>query len=782
VANWHRNANRVAVYQPQYNRRGVLQAEDLSIGALWNDGHPSGAQKAWTAVHGITYNAKGQRTRLRYGNGTETRYAYDERSFRLTQIRTTRPATDLPFPGFRSNLANERVVQQLLYTYDAAGNIAEIEDQAWAPVFFRNQAVESRNLYVVDAMARLIEATGRESAALSGAPNAQSLSIGVDAFPVETADQALRNYRQRYVYDAVGNFSTMQHAAGTGSWTRRYESATDSNRLLRTWTGADRWDDTTATNKVAYAYDTHGSMLNLASVADADRIRWDWRDMIEGMDLGGGGHAWYAYDIGKQRTRKRIERLGGAWEERLYLGGMELYRRYGPSGEKLEEIESQHLFVGDQRVLLVDDVIDTDNAHLGTGVLCKYQYSNHLGSVALELDDTVRIVSCEELHPYGTTAYHLHGRGVRATTKRYRYTGMERDDESGLSHHTARYYLPWLSRWSAADPAGLLDGTNVYSYSHCQPVSFVDWRGTQSFELPRPFVSPRRFPDVRLGVDIALRLDLPEPIETITESADSEAAPPGSDVTEDAAAVQADSEGSLGNSLWNMITNNALSGASALLERTWIGVFTLPTVSRALFFAFGQRGINLGLRLENALSAPATALPWLLSPVSRLDRSLFPLGQSRFSSLLAPLGVISNVLALADVYRSTERALAHGTPDLDVSVELTVDGTVDLAALWSSLVGTTALTGAGLEAYGLTATTGTALTALASGPAVAGSAAVAGSGAGGYALGSLIDATPTLWGGRRLSDSASIVLWEWDTGRAYDEEYTNVRGLRDDPE
>jgi RHS repeat-associated protein len=495
LANWHRDANRVAVYLPQYSRRGVLQAEELSIGAQWNDGRPSGGRQ-WTAVHGITYNAKGQHTRLKHGNGTETRYDYDPRSFRLTQLLTTRPATDLPFPGFRSNLTDERVVQQLLYTYDAAGNITEIEDQAWAPVFFRNQSVESRNLHVYDAMARLIEATGRESAELSGAPHAGSLTIGIDAFPAQTADHALRNYRQRYMYDAVGNFITMQHMAGAGSWTRHYETATGSNRLLRTWTGADRWEDTTASNKVSYAYDTHGSMLNLASVADADRIRWDWRDMIEGMDLGGGGRAWYAYDIGKQRNRKRIGRLGGEWEERLYLGGAELYRRYSPNAELVEEIETHHLFVDDQRILLVDDVIRTDSTRLGEGVLCKYQYSNRLGSVALELSESAQIVGCEELHPYGTTAYHMRGLRVRATAKRYRYTGMERDEESGLSYHSARYYLSWLGKWGSADPLGTLDGPNVFQYAVSSPLRRRDCLGTQaSIAGPEEFRDPGRRAD-----------------------------------------------------------------------------------------------------------------------------------------------------------------------------------------------------------------------------------------------------------------------------------------------
>lgn len=469
LANWHRDAHRVAVYRPRYNHRGALEAETLSIGAQWNDGTPSGG-KTWQAVHGIAYNAKGQRTRLRHGNGTETRYAYDPRSFRLTQLRTTRPAADLPFPGLRSNLSDARVVQQLHYSYDAAGNIAEIEDEAWAPVFFNNQAVASRNLYVHDALNRLIEATGRESASLTGAPTALSDAFHVERFP---ADHALRNFRQRYAYDAVGNFIAQQHQATGSSWTRHYTTAADSNRLLRSWTGSGEHEATD------YAHDRHGSMLNLAHVPTTARMRWDWNDMLQGMDLGGGGQAWYAYDLAKQRTRKRLEHLGGAVEERLYLGGSELYRRYAPSGALLEEIETQHLFVDEQRVLLVDDVRETDHSALGKGVLMRYQYGNHLGSAALELDETTQIVGCEEFHPYGTTAYHLVGAAVRATAKRYRYTGMERDEESGLSYHASRFYAQWLGRWVSADPIYTAGGINLYQYAYANPVSLSDGKGTQ---------------------------------------------------------------------------------------------------------------------------------------------------------------------------------------------------------------------------------------------------------------------------------------------------------------
>jgi RHS repeat-associated protein len=227
---------------------------------------------------------------------------------------------------------------------------------------------------------------------------------------------------------------------------------------------------------VDYRYDTHGSMLNLNRTPDEFDLAWDYRDMIQTVNLGGGGRAWYSYDAGKQRTRKRVERIGGAVEERLYLGGMELYRRT-KGGTVEEEIETHHLFVGDQRALSVDDVLTTNNTDLGTGTLYRYQHGNHLGSAALELDASAAFISYEEYHPYGTTAYHARGRGVRATAKRYRYTGMERDEETGLSYHTARYYLPWLGRWNNIDPAGLIDGTNLYLYARNSPMLWSDSTG-----------------------------------------------------------------------------------------------------------------------------------------------------------------------------------------------------------------------------------------------------------------------------------------------------------------
>ena len=467
--NWHRGTgSRVAVYEPAYSERGSLKSEQLTVRASKTTA--GFAAQADTQVAGaiqeIGYNVKGQKEYVQLGNGTVTRYAYDPQTFRLTQLRTTRPVSDPPFPDTHSKLADANILQQLNYSYDPVGNITEIYDEAFVPEFFQNQKIEPHAQYQYDALYRLITATGRENGAFKGIPgNPEDQPVAV-RFAI-TDPNALRKYTQTFTYDTAGNILTIHHEAGVGTYTRNMEPKTDNNQLGTSWDGND--------NPTTHVYDAHGNLLNFLNVTPAQYLRWDHRDMIVNIDLGGGGNAFYQYDASKQRTRKVVQ--NGLVKERIYLGGYELYRATS-NGVVVEEIESHHLFEGTNRVLLVDDVFSTKNAKLPTGQLWRYQYSDHLGSACLELRDDAEIISYEEFHPYGTSAYRANTANLEAPAKRYRYTGMERDEESGLSYHEARYYAPWIGRWASTDPAEMRDGPNLYQYCSGEPIRMKDSRGT----------------------------------------------------------------------------------------------------------------------------------------------------------------------------------------------------------------------------------------------------------------------------------------------------------------
>src|SRR5258708_36191793 len=127
-----------------------------------------------------------------------------------------------------------------------------------------------------------------------------------------------------------------------------------------------------------------------------------------------------------------------------------------------------------QRIALVETKTITNPNDDSAEQLVRYQFGNHLGSASLELNDNAVVISYEEYYPYGSTSYQAVNKDIKAAAKRYRYTGKERDEESGLYYHSARYYAPWLGRWTGCDPAGIVDGTNYYQYVVSNPIHFTD--------------------------------------------------------------------------------------------------------------------------------------------------------------------------------------------------------------------------------------------------------------------------------------------------------------------
>ncbi|MCC5919027.1 MAG: RHS repeat-associated core domain-containing protein, partial [Cryomorphaceae bacterium] len=113
--------------------------------------------------------------------------------------------------------------------------------------------------------------------------------------------------------------------------------------------------------------------------------------------------------------------------------------------------------------------------------VARYQYSNHLGSAALELNEAAEIISYQEYHPFGSTSYELHTNDSEVSLKRYQYVGKERDGESGLYYYGARYYADWLCRFVSVDP--LKDDYpyyTTYQYAGNKPITSIDVDGLEA--------------------------------------------------------------------------------------------------------------------------------------------------------------------------------------------------------------------------------------------------------------------------------------------------------------
>jgi RHS repeat-associated protein len=427
-----------------------------------------------TFVKNIDYDAKGQRTKIEYGNNTQTTYQYDPDTFRLRRLTTTSN-----FPS--SNLQGGPIglYQDLLYTYDPVGNIINIEDKSQKAIYFNNSVVEPINNYRYDAIYRLIEAKGREHAGITNLPSNEydRHKMLNGKIPSLNDGLAMRHYTQRYEYDAVGNMEKLKHNTDTpGTYTRTFINNTTNNQLLKSYIGS-------TPSSTDYTYDEHGNMKFLSHLPN---MTWNFKDQLMRIGITASNEndnskdAQYAYDASGQRVRKIVTK-GNTIEERLYLGDFEIFRVKDKNTLVInQELESQHILDDKNRIVIFETKTKGDQTvHLGGA---RYQYSNHLGTACIELadaepDTAPNVISYEEYHPYGSTAYQNQNTDLRTTAKRYRYTGMERDEESGLNYHSARYYAPWLCRWTAADPIGIVGGLGLYNYCFGNPIKNIDING-----------------------------------------------------------------------------------------------------------------------------------------------------------------------------------------------------------------------------------------------------------------------------------------------------------------
>lgn len=480
-----------------YNEANLLDHVDVNLRGEQFNGQPVFT----TFVSNIDYNARGQRTRINYGNGVETQYRYDSETFRLVDLYTRRGAAfnqdcgndpaglftspDQPPAGVRCGLQN------LHYVYDPTGNITHIEDSGQPAVYFRNHRVEPHCDYVYDAVYRLIEATGREHLGQTVAgPQPPHPASHTDWPPVlHPGDgNALGAYREQYRYDEAGNFLELIHAGADPQhpgWTRTYRYFEDS--LLQPGEQSNRLTGTTIGNTPENysvngdGYDPHGNMLRMPHLQFMqwnfkDQLRLTRRQAVNAGDEDGvqrhGERTYYVYDAGGQRVRKVTELASGQLkDERLYLGGFEIYRRAGANPIVRETL---HLMDDKQRIGLVETLAPNGPT------LIRYQLGNHLNSAALELDQQAQIIAYEEYYPYGGTSYRATRNAVEISPNRYRYVGKERDEESGLYYYGARYYVCWLGRWTSADRAGIVDGTNLYQFVLNNPLNGTDPGGTQT--------------------------------------------------------------------------------------------------------------------------------------------------------------------------------------------------------------------------------------------------------------------------------------------------------------
>jgi RHS repeat-associated protein len=414
-------------------------------------------------VDRIAYDAKGQRVLLACGNGVMTRYAYDGHTFHLRRLRSERYSK----PNDVTYRPSGEALQDFGYDYDLIGNILAIHDRTPGSGI-RNTVLGADALdrsFTYDPIYRLLSATGREC------------DLPPDKDPWEDRPRCTdltraRAYTEHYHYDEMGNMLLLEHLNNPGGFTREFTMETANNRLRRMQIGQSPYD---------YTFDANGNML---AETTSRHFEWNHSDQMKVFRTQTEGaepsvHARYLYDSAGQRVKKLVRKQGGEIEVTHYIDGVFEHLRWG-SGRQAGENNHLHVMDDKQRIALVR----FGNAHPDDhGPASQFHLGDHLGSSNVVIDSSGAFVNREEFTPYGETCFGSFAK------KRYRFTGVERDEENGIAYHNARYFSPWLCRWLSTDP--ITSGSNgLYAYAALNPLRLVDPggkepKGTNLSDLPR---------------------------------------------------------------------------------------------------------------------------------------------------------------------------------------------------------------------------------------------------------------------------------------------------------
>jgi insecticidal toxin complex protein TccC len=441
-------------------------------------------------VTAIDRNARGQRECVTYASKAcpdgllAAEYGYDPLTFELSTIATSRLQAAAG--------AAEKKLQNLTYYRDPVGNITHVKDDSTPvmTVFHNNQGVSPDKDYTYDSLYRLWRAKGRARKNLS---QQYARAGGYGSFALND-DQALERYKQVFGYDDGGNLNQLSYQSHSSGWTNCLAVSDASNRAVNTdLLGLPAQPVVRPSKDIDKFFDAAGNQVCLGGLdpkLSSDPMTWNARGNIgrvtivdrstdDGLAVGQQDSDWeyYVYDCGGRRIRKvsvAQTSAGSTIEEVRYYGGLEVYTRKG--GKVVEE--RHRIRVGDGDHVVAERLEWKKGAPSGVAnPQVRYQLSDHLGSTTLEVDGSGRLISYEEYAPYGLTVLAGGSSPAEVKLKRYRYSGKERDKHTGLYYYGARYYAPWLGRWLSPDPAGTIDGLNLYGFVGGNPVVYADADG-----------------------------------------------------------------------------------------------------------------------------------------------------------------------------------------------------------------------------------------------------------------------------------------------------------------
>jgi RHS repeat-associated protein len=279
------------------------------------------------------------------------------------------------------------------------------------------------------------------------------------------------SYTQSFGYDSLNRLTTSNENSGA-SWSQTNGYDRYGNRWIDLGGGNQSLYFNTSNNRISgWSYDASGDLLN----DGAHAYTYDAEGKIKTVDATTA----YTYD----GEGHRVKKLVGENTRFIYgISGQLVAEFDGSSGN----LKKEYLYGA--TLITIEPTAVNSNA-------TQYTTSDNLGSPRVITNSSAAVVSRYDYMPFGEEL--AAGTGGRTTgmgfsnsgdSNRKKFTGYERDAETGLDFAQARYYSniqarfispdPLMSSGEVADP----QSWNRYSYCFNNPIIYSDPTG---MEVPK---------------------------------------------------------------------------------------------------------------------------------------------------------------------------------------------------------------------------------------------------------------------------------------------------------
>jgi RHS repeat-associated protein len=296
-----------------------------------------------------------------------------------------------------------------------------------------------------------------------------------------THNDTARAWYQTFDYDRYGN-----RGVNVGNTSDNVDGANTALQLA---------DFSAANNRITradYVYDAAGNLI----AEPGKSYTYDAENRIVSATVAGGVTSQYFYDGNGRRVKKVVGGVGTRFE---YGAGGELIAEWNDADSN-KIVQKDYFYKG-------GELIATTKA--GTSGQYEYAASDHLGSPRAWTDGSGNLIAGGR-HDYLPFGEELSaGMGIRtaalgygADSTRQKFTGKQRDAETGLDYFEARYFSSVQGRFISPDEftggptelfaevaahnstfyADIFDPQSLNKYAYClnNPLIFVDPDGHQS--------------------------------------------------------------------------------------------------------------------------------------------------------------------------------------------------------------------------------------------------------------------------------------------------------------